>query len=432
MKRSILIAIQAALYSASAYADENLSKVAEAATNYTLQISVTGGYAQGGDDGHGGSGTGFIIDREKGWVLTNAHVARQTQTRLTAAFKDNVYFDAHRIWVDNYLDLAILEIPPEKIPKQTKAAELECDRLPKPGDDVATLGHPAYLNYTLTTGVVSGLRWKWPDELIQADINMKHGNSGGALIDISSGKVIGITSMMESTKDDPLPTALSLPIVHACKIIDLLRNKGDLRFRQLRVAFADSGKSDLPTVAVNYDQSEPFQVGDVVLGIVGQKPIRNLADLSTQLRGMTDAIPLKILRDGKEIEIKADTYPEEDNLKIRSIFVNGLIISNPWKLDRNTQGKSNYFVIDDINDYSEFDFLRTDYGADLIYVDKKQFNNIDDLYEYLKEVPVGKEMHFIIRSQSNFLRYYNRYRDISLIRGELGWFNAEDAQVYNE
>jgi S1-C subfamily serine protease len=57
------------------------------------------------------------------------------------------------------------------------------------GEDVFVIGHPEGLNYTLTTGIVSGLR----DKDIQISAAISPGNSGGPVYDVY-GRLLGIVS----------------------------------------------------------------------------------------------------------------------------------------------------------------------------------------------------------------------------------------------
>ena len=65
-----------------------------------------------------GTGTGFIIDREKGLVLTNAHVAKRSSSTVEIAVgeAENDWIAADRVYVDNHLDIAVLKVAIDKLP----------------------------------------------------------------------------------------------------------------------------------------------------------------------------------------------------------------------------------------------------------------------------------------------------------------------------
>lgn len=59
-------------------------------------------------------------------------------------------------------------------------------------------------------------------ESIQTDAAINGGNSGGALIDISSGLVVGINSFGAT---DAEGLNFALPSYTACKVLELYKNK---------------------------------------------------------------------------------------------------------------------------------------------------------------------------------------------------------------
>ena len=61
------------------------------------------------------SGAGFLVDKERGWIVTNAHVASYSPAKITVSFKDEDFVPGETVYVDRYLDLAVIKIAPEKI-----------------------------------------------------------------------------------------------------------------------------------------------------------------------------------------------------------------------------------------------------------------------------------------------------------------------------
>ena len=101
----------------------------------------------------GGSGTsngaGFLVDKERGWIITNAHVSGYGTADLEVSFKDEKYSTAQVLYADNELDLAVIMVSKRKIPDTAIAAELECSDLRLNGREVAAFGHPEGLSYSL-------------------------------------------------------------------------------------------------------------------------------------------------------------------------------------------------------------------------------------------------------------------------------------------
>jgi S1-C subfamily serine protease len=115
--------------------------LAEAA-RYTVKIKVQNEIAFNQDEGGSASGTGFLIDRQRGWVLTNAHVATRSPSVVKVSFKGGEQIEARRIHVDPLIDFAILSIPSKSIPAAAIEAQLACDGNPASGTSVMAYGHP--------------------------------------------------------------------------------------------------------------------------------------------------------------------------------------------------------------------------------------------------------------------------------------------------
>ena len=66
------------------------------------------------------------------------------------------------------------------------------------GENVFVIGHPENLKFTLSTGIVSGLR----GEMLQVSAPISPGNSGGPVYD-NRGNLIGIVSSKFDSQSDP-------------------------------------------------------------------------------------------------------------------------------------------------------------------------------------------------------------------------------------
>jgi len=202
------------------------------ASRYTVKIQVLNEIALNQDDGGAAMGTGFLIDKKRGWVLTNAHVATRSPSTIKVSFRNGEEFEAKRIHVDPLIDLAVLVIPTDKIPSDAVEASLACNSVPAAGTSVLAYGHPWGMSYTASRGIVAGLTWIYPSQLIQTDAVINSGNSGGPLISLNNGRVVGInTSTYQPEDKDERGTAISLaePMPGICKIIDLLRGGKDTK-----------------------------------------------------------------------------------------------------------------------------------------------------------------------------------------------------------
>ena len=84
--------------------------ILEKANLYTVKIKSSIKYPFYQDDAGTSKGAGFLINKDKGWILTNAHVSGRGNARVYVAFKDKKYIKAKVVYVDPILDIAILEM----------------------------------------------------------------------------------------------------------------------------------------------------------------------------------------------------------------------------------------------------------------------------------------------------------------------------------
>ena len=85
-------------------------EVFAAANDYTVRIDVTINTAFSEDVRGAGHGAGFMVDRERRWVMTNAHVAARSPSTLEVVTADDSRIGARKVYVDPYIDLAIIEL----------------------------------------------------------------------------------------------------------------------------------------------------------------------------------------------------------------------------------------------------------------------------------------------------------------------------------
>ncbi|WP_416907207.1 MAG: S1C family serine protease [Polymorphobacter sp.] len=420
---ALSLAISCPVHAAGLAADVLL----EAAVGYTVKIKRTSGIGLNEDSGSSAHATGFLVDKQRGWILTNAHVATRSPTTLSISFKGQSYVKAKRVFVDRLTDVAVLEIAPTAIPATTREAALQCSEQPRIGTAVAVFGHPGELSYTATRGIISSIPWVFPTEVIQSDAVVNGGNSGGPMISLETGKVVGIAAASYRNTDDKHSTATSLsePIPPVCKILDLLRAGKDARFRQLPVAYATAEDDDLPIVAKVFDKVSGFDLGDRIVSVAGQAGIRNASDIATALRGQTQPVPVVVERNGKEVVLTVISEVFPDVLATRSIDFSGLIISEPWRLDRAEFNHERYPVIDFIRPGSPAEITKAYPGYQLVAVNEQGFTDLDKLHAYLSSLPENADARVILKAPTDAGQFYRQYHHIVLPRGSAGWVKPQ-------
>jgi serine protease Do len=398
------------------------------ASRYTVKVQVLTEIGLNQDTGGSASGTGFLIDKKRGWLLTNAHVATRSPSTISVSFRNGKEFEARRIHVDPLIDLAVLVIPTDKIPSDTVEASLACDSLPAAGTSVLAYGHPWGMSYTASRGIVSGLAWIYPNQLIQTDAVINSGNSGGPLISLNDGRVVGInTATYQPEEKDEGGTAISLaePMPGICKIIDLLKGGKDTKLRLLPIGVATAGDDLRPRVATVFQSDLQFHSGDIITAINGGPEVGTLPELLAHLRGLGSEAMISVERNGKSVNVRSPLNVVADPLKARSINFSGLIIGRPWRLDDFDRNSDNHLIVEWYEANEEASLSGIEVSDYILSVDGRRFSKLDELYSYLDQLPENAVAEFMVKRLSEAMEFYSEYHQISIARTKLGWVSAD-------
>lgn len=180
----------------------------------------------------GGSGSGSIIDK-RGYVLTNVHVIKGA-TKIYVSLSDGTQYEATVVGQDEDSDLAVIKFtPPEGTVLQTISFG-DSTKL-KVGQKVIAIGNPFGFDRTMTTGIVSALGRPIKNSsnriirnMIQTDSAINPGNSGGPLLD-TSGKMIGINTMIYSSSGNSAGVGFAVPAETAVRVASDLLKYGRVR-----------------------------------------------------------------------------------------------------------------------------------------------------------------------------------------------------------
>ena len=153
-------------------------------------------------DSKKGFGSGFFISQD-GYIVTNSHVV-DTDKEVSVKLYNKKTIAGKVIANNSDIDLAIVKIDGNSYSKLTLATPSETQI----GDDVIAIGTPSGLDWSVSKGIISSVRHIDDLTLIQTDVAINSGNSGGPLIDTKTGKVIGINSFKLS-KSEGLNFAIS-------------------------------------------------------------------------------------------------------------------------------------------------------------------------------------------------------------------------------
>ncbi|WP_061532878.1 DegQ family serine endoprotease [Collimonas arenae] len=184
-----------------------------------------------------GVGSGFVISAD-GYVMTNAHVidgASDVYVTLT----DKREFKAKVIGADTRTDVALLKIDGKSLPLLVMG---DSDKI-KVGEWVLAIGSPFGLENTVTAGIVSAKARDTGDylPLIQTDVAVNPGNSGGPLINLR-GEVVGINSQIYSRSGGFMGISFAVPIDEAMRVSEQLKTSGKVTRGRIGVQIGEVTK----------------------------------------------------------------------------------------------------------------------------------------------------------------------------------------------
>lgn len=173
-------------------------------------------------------GSGFVINAEKGYIVTNNHVVKNAE-EVRVTFHDDSTIEAKIVGKDDKTDLAVLKVETDK--KLTDVKFGDSDKL-RVGDWILAIGNPFGLGGTVTAGIVSAQQRNINagpyDDFIQTDASINRGNSGGPMFNLA-GQVIGINTAIFSPSGGSVGIGFAIPSNLAKVVIDQLIEFGHTR-----------------------------------------------------------------------------------------------------------------------------------------------------------------------------------------------------------
>jgi S1-C subfamily serine protease len=298
-------------------------------------------------DQGGGEGTGFVFDTQ-GHIVTNYHVI-ENNTAIEVDFPSGLKVHGKVVGTDLDSDLAVIKVD---VPAgQLKPLPMgDSDQL-QVGQMVVAIGNPFGLSSTMTLGIISakgrGLqsirqtaegKTFSAGDVIQTDASINPGNSGGPLLNLK-GEVVGVNRAIRTTgataNGEPVNSGIGFAVSGNIvkRVVPVLISKGSYDYPYLGISALDEvslilaealglpqstgaylvevvkgGPADQAgLIAGTKDTSLPGlkSAGDLIIAI-DNRPVLVYSDLIGYLmtqKSPGDKVILKILRDGKEMEV---------------------------------------------------------------------------------------------------------------------------------
>ena len=345
-------------------------------------------------------GAGFVIDKERGWILTNAHVAAFGPSELRVQFLDETRkIKAEKIYVDSKHDIAIVGISPDEMADFAEELSLDCSYVLRRGEKVISVGHPRGHEFSVSFGVLSGTKdFDAEGTLYTSDVLVESGSSGGPVVSRETGLVLGINT----AKYDDSDVGLLTSVRDACRITNPLFAGVDpsrpvLGFQMLTV---DGKFTEI--VGHVHDSSSGLKEGDRIYQIDGKdwSPDRD-GELEDNLRIYAQgSVTLSVGSKYRQIDLNIKKRGSAHQRKW--LYFSGMTFTESLHGDiryRNGGIESPVITlqsVDDTHDDSQ-DLSVSDY-ADVLRVDGIRPENLLDMYYQISEAKrMGREVEVIFR-----------------------------------
>lgn len=399
------------LYSSSFYT--NASQTINAIVNIEFNKVVPW------DDGYNksGVGTGFVIDTEKGLILTNKHIVNVAPVVAYAEFSNKKLVPLTPVYRDPIHDFGVFQYDVTQI-EDLEIVPIELINEANIGQAVTLYGNDGGESLSIIQGVLSRLDREAPNYnspstdyntfYMQAALGTSGGSSGSPILNEKNQAIaLNAGARRDTAASFFLPMDMIIPTINRLREGELIQ-RGSLQtvfgfetFNQLRKKGWDNsrieraltetpegnGRLEVRHVVQNSPANELLKVGDILLKINSQV-IDNFLSLKTILDSTVgEVLPITVERDGKIIktevtvsdlfELVPDEYITYANAYIMPVSISiartfnvpveGVMVTSPGKLF-GSQNINRFAIIDEINNtkiesLSQFKTLLSEFTA---------------------------------------------------------------------
>ncbi len=418
---------------------------------YIVSIEIRATLAAYSDEGTT-YGTGSILDKDQGIILTNAHVAKSEGVidHYDVTLFNGQVVQAQLLYTDPWHDFALLKVNPDDL-KEVPASLPTIRNAVNLGEHVFIIGKNENKHFSMHEGTVANpfeSTEVLSGQVFRISLNAQGGASGSPVFN-SDGKVIGFIYASNG-----VTSAFAFPIDYALDALDMIKSKKKptrvgtgviltltaledlVRHDGLAAAKAEELKRKYPlsfsrvltvsTSLVDSPASKHFKAGDIIVKVNDQEvgPSLYKMDLIINAASADKTVKFDIIRHGKEMTLAVETYNLHEHMVKRMLnFGKAVFYEADDMIVRRTGAPRGVFVSNLKPGGGFFDqipVLQRKNGANtglvrIESVDGTPIKSLDDFVKIIPDLMKKRDFYITIR---NFGAEFGFNGDIHFSQGE--------------
>lgn len=392
------------------------------------------------EDTNSWTGTGFINDKQHGYIVTNTHVVGPGSIgTYFVTFHNGEQAEAKLIYYDIWQDYAVLKVLSKDIPESAVEISFSSE-LPKLNQKVFVVGNTEAQGFSFHTGYLSDLyniEGMMPQCTYVINLNSTGGASGSPVLNdkieaigvlYGGGKTHSlalhgdyVARTLASLKNNKEPVRQHIGIVSELYSLNKAVRHNNFPKEEMDKyinKFPDSRNRviNVKTMLSGSPAEKFLKAGDIIWAVNDKELGGNLALLDREMDNSKDAnIKLTIFRNGKKLDQQVSLYDVNNNKISKMINFGGAVF---FEADDYFSKRSGIplkaLSIASVQSGSSFSTIPTYFTRDYKNVYRLQIfemkdlklSNIDDLIKFLPNITKDK---FITVRFRNYQPYYANF-----------------------